>query len=162
MHGVTVGVGGAGLTKIVAKPNVLISKIQFSPNASCVTKYSTYSSSNGITVKDGGNYFSAYRAPKGSVRSILSIGNSFEATMKLSDGSTVTATASGTNHGTGGWMSQSGTPSLETCTFDFGSKLIGKPLGTTTNYITFKTNRGSLTAIKTIVVNGVKVYKHQP
>lgn len=80
--------------------------------------------------------------------------------MYLSDGSTVTADAIATNYGTNGWVSQSGTPSLDTCTFDFSSKLINKPIGITTNYITFKTNRGSATAINTIVVNGVLVYKH--
>lgn len=54
MNGVIVGVGGMGLTKIVAKPGVLIAKIEFSPNASCVCQYSSYSSSNAITVKNSG------------------------------------------------------------------------------------------------------------
>ena len=109
------------------------------------------------------------------MRGIMSIGNDFHATMTLSDGSTVEADtkdyAWNLNWNQNGWTCWTGTgasgeqgETKATCTFDFSSQLLGKPWGIATREITFYTNKGSSATpqrINTIVVNGMKVYKHQ-
>ena len=92
-----VGVGGTGICRITAKPNTLITKIQFSPYVSVTTMYLPYSATNNLDFSglspDADKAYSKFKsdiAPRGSgINGILRLGNKFTASMHLSDGSVV-------------------------------------------------------------------------
>lgn len=163
-----VGVGGTGICRITAKPNTLITKIQFSPYVSVTTMYLPYSSTNNLDFSglspDADKAYAKFKseiAPRGSgINGILRLGNNFTATMHLSDGSVVTASATGDSIGKGeGWTSIAVNTKKGTLTFDFSSQLKDRPYNVKTDYIEFLTT-GASRKYKLILVNGAIVYRN--
>lgn len=114
----TVGVGGADLTKILANPGVLLTRLKFSPNASCEQECDGMS------------------PPKG--HAIRGRGDRFTATMLLSNGMELTANAASALN-LDGWETPAETKTKETLMFDFRQKLAELPLtdDVTTQKVTF-------------------------
>ena len=80
--------------------------------------------------------------------------------MVLSDGSSISVNADGKgSFDGGGWSSVNKDSVKQKLSFNFSEKLKGKPLGTTTNYITFETS-GSSGTFTLLVVNGLVCYKN--
>lgn len=72
--------------------SALITKILFSPHASCVST-TIKGTTNNITIKDDNTCFAATSTP-GKHSAILFIGGTFTATMVLSNGVSISAKAS--------------------------------------------------------------------
>ena len=119
----TVGVGGADLTQILANPGVLLTRLVFSPNASCEQECEGMS------------------PPKG--HAIRGRGNTFTATMLLSNGMELTANAN-SNWNLNGWETPAETKTKETLTFDFrpGLETNALPETVKTQKVTF-TSQGT-------------------
>jgi hypothetical protein len=160
--GTYVGVSGTAIKRLTAKPNVLITKIEFSPYASCSTLYSRYSDTHFTKQNSSGGKYGSFDAKRaGSYRyGLMGAGNTFTATMVLSDGSSIIVGADGKgSFDGGGWRSVNKDSVKQKLSFNFSSKLKGKPLGITTNYITFETS-GSSGTFTLLVVNGLVCYKN--
>lgn len=165
-----VGVGGTAITKIIPKPGVLITKIVFSPYASGVSYHASYSDGNNLMPYDESEeymsegtflYFKADLI--GEERyNILSVGNVFKATMRLSDGSTITVAASELgNFSDEKWISSGNATLKQEIEFDFSSDLMGRPRWITTEYITFTTSGGQEgRKYGLLLMNGMICYKN--